>query len=847
MPRFARTQGARAPRISEQTFLESKLFDEEYYLRKYSDEIAASGMSPALHYWKIGGGMGFDPSEHFSGSRYLSEYPEVQRANMNPLLHYLLHGSHEGRHIFPVASTAAKPRAPSASAWDDLEIQLRSADQPPTLVDVVIPVYRGLHETANCIYTVLQSKLKGVLGFDVVVVDDASPEPALSRLLDDLSTRGMIKLSRNPKNVGFVGSVNIGMRLHPERDVILLNSDTEVFGDWVDRLRDAAYSGERIGTVTPFSNNATICSYPDFPRNFEGSFEVSFEDLDGLAKQANAGLTVDVPTAVGFCMYIRRECLSHFGYFDEDAFGHGYGEENDFSLRISAGGWRNVLAGNVFVRHLGRVSFQDSTDKRIAAALKIILQRYPDYLKTIAAYTRDDPPKKMRRNLDVARLRKASGEHSILFLVHSMGGGTARHVQDLGSLLASEGIGGLWLQPDLRDGNLAIVGHPQIRHLSNATTIDIKHGLQDAADLMTELGVTHIHVHHTLGFSEAITQWVPALASKCGVSYDVTIHDYYFACPRVFMIDKSERFCGNSDLQICELCVGSVGSPVGDVSVWYWRINHGAFLKGARRRFVPNPDVRTRINVFFPSLDIEVREHPEKPGKIAEPMMRGKSEPLRVAVIGAIGPHKGSRILLECAQDAAKRRLPITFYLFGYSDLSELKSLSNVIVTGKYAEAELPNLLADAKCHLAFHPAVWPETYSYTLSQGWFAGLFAVAFDIGAISQRIRQSGWGHLLPMRMMDIPAEINDVFLSLRVPPAPPDLGNKIGSRIYESLQHDYYGFLANGRSGHNERRPHVGSLPNGNRNAAVVDDPINVRTWCAEMTAPKEAMVSDASYA
>ena len=47
----------------------------------------------------------------------------------------------------------------------------------------------------------------------------------------------------------------------------------------------------------------------------------------------NAGHRVGIPTAVGFCMYIRRECLKEVGEFRAEVFGKGYGEENDFCLR----------------------------------------------------------------------------------------------------------------------------------------------------------------------------------------------------------------------------------------------------------------------------------------------------------------------------------------------------------------------------------------------------------------------------------------------------------------------------------------------------------------------------------
>src|SRR4029078_7087035 len=70
-----------------------------------------------------------------------------------------------------------------------------------------------------------------------------------------------VQMLRNPERRGFVASVNRGMALS-SRDVVLLNSDTRVTARWLEKLREAAASAPEIATVTPFSNDATICSLP---------------------------------------------------------------------------------------------------------------------------------------------------------------------------------------------------------------------------------------------------------------------------------------------------------------------------------------------------------------------------------------------------------------------------------------------------------------------------------------------------------------------------------------------------------------------------------------------------------
>ena len=76
----------------------------------------------------------------------------------------------------------------------------------------------------------------------------------------------------------------------------------------------------------PFSNNATICSYPHFCEDNELPDGLSLEEVDALFACANAGQVIEIPTGVGFCMYLRRAAIDDVGVFDADAFGRGYGE-----------------------------------------------------------------------------------------------------------------------------------------------------------------------------------------------------------------------------------------------------------------------------------------------------------------------------------------------------------------------------------------------------------------------------------------------------------------------------------------------------------------------------------------
>ena len=276
------------------------------------------------------------------------------------------------------------------------------------MIDVVIPVYRGAAATRACLDSVLSSR--AATPCEIVVVDDATPEPEIAALLDAHAAEGRVTLLRNPRNLGFVQSVNRGMALHPDRDVVLLNSDTVVANDWLGRMHAHLHSAEDVATVTPFSNNATICSYPFEGWNGGVPGRLGLQQLDGLFARVNAGRSLPLPTAVGFWMMVRREALAQLGLFDAERFGRGYGEENDFCMRALKAGWRHLLAGDVYVEHVGSVSFSHERQQRVEAATRALLEVHPEYTGLVREFLERDPAAPLREAVDLARTALGSEE-----------------------------------------------------------------------------------------------------------------------------------------------------------------------------------------------------------------------------------------------------------------------------------------------------------------------------------------------------------------------------------------------------------------------------------------------------
>ena len=275
-----------------------------------------------------------------------------------------------------------------------------------TNIAVIVPVYRDLSASKRCLQSLLNTI--DLATTDVLVVNDASPEPDLTEYCRALSADSGFRLIEHATNLGFVRTVNEGMSEAGDLDVIILNSDTQLPAGWLDRISATASAHPNAASITPFSNNATICSYPHFCSDNPLAPGHDVNSLDQLVLSANSGEVVELPTGVGFCMYLRRSALDQIGDFDEAAFGRGYGEENDWCLRASAAGWRHLLCGDLFVFHAGGASFGKDAEELQASAMAVLESRYPDYNKQVAEFIERDPIEPLRFAIDQARA--AAGE-----------------------------------------------------------------------------------------------------------------------------------------------------------------------------------------------------------------------------------------------------------------------------------------------------------------------------------------------------------------------------------------------------------------------------------------------------
>lgn len=612
----------------------------------------------------------------------------------------------------------------------------------PRRLDIVIPIYRGIDVTKDCIDSVLEHRDAAIDA--VMLVNDCSPEPGMAELLAQYTNSSNVFLLNNPENIGFIKSVNRALDFCKEGDVVLLNSDTVVFPGGLAELWRVAHGAPDIATATAISNNATIFSYPHPRLPAETLDDVSWSEVAAAALRDNAGLAIDVPTGHGFCLLLKREILDRLGRLNE-IFGRGYGEENEFCCKAADLGYRHVAAAGAFVQHRESVSFGSEKDALLKTNLPQLSRMFPEYTPVIMSYERDDGLRRARWALDAFRLANAcdSGTSFALIVGNWLRGGTDVAAADIEKAVGYGGSRKLGLSCTDTGRIVLETSNPRVRAVFDPGETDALFAL------LGRLNIPRVIVHQILGFErDFIEQLGGFVQDRRSIFY---LHDYYSVCPRVTMLNAVGEFCNGADVEICGRCIAlggaHEGSRLSELTPHQHRVLVRDLMQRVRHVVAPSQDTADRISGLIAGVEVTAVPHPQSGFHFpAEAAAAGSFD--NVILLGAMGPHKGSATLLDIARRARLTHPELTFHVLGYTDMDEaLTAIGNVRITGPYEPAELPSLLAAANGRLALFLHGWPETFSYTLSEAVQHGLIPLVPDIGAPAARVRAAGFGAVFP----------------------------------------------------------------------------------------------------
>lgn len=441
--------------------------------------------------------------------------------------------------------------------------------QPEMGVDIIIPIYNAYEDLVKCVSSIWRHT--DLQRHRLILVNDVSTDARIWPYLQDISG-GNILVHNSAQNGGFSASVNIGMQMSGDRDVILLNSDTIVTADWVEKIRQCAYSDDNIATVTPLSNSATLASIPVFGQDNPVPANVSIDGLALLVDRCSFKRYPQITVAVGFCMFIKRKVLNEIGLFDAETFGRGYGEENDFCCRAEIMGYKHVLCDDTFIYHKGTGSFQSEQKKALAEEhARILEERYPKAMRNNHLFCMGKPYQHIRDNI-ILHLRLHNGRKNILYVLHndftndvSTGvGGTQLHVKDLTYGLRQK-YNIFVLAKGQKSFSLTCYMEETCafefddRNVSSYPLFRSRDEENLMKNILTAFRIGLVHIHHIAAMSLEVYY----AAKQMGIPVVTSIHDFYMLCPTYFLYDAGGQFCSGHCSEACGECLYAKGGIYG--------------------------------------------------------------------------------------------------------------------------------------------------------------------------------------------------------------------------------------------------------------------------------------------
>jgi GT2 family glycosyltransferase/glycosyltransferase involved in cell wall biosynthesis len=625
-------------------------------------------------------------------------------------------------------------------------------------ITIIIPVFNAYAAVRQCLdsvfkYTSIEAKL-------IIINDDSTDERMQPMLEMAVANRPNVQLITNEKNLGYTATINKGINLASEDDVVLLNSDTSVGPRWLQNLRVAAYHDLDIGTVTAISDNSGAFSVPSMGQANDFPVWLQPEEIIRVISSHSKIIYPETPTGSGFCLYIRRELLTDIGLFDQEAFPRGYGEENDFCMRAIRAGWRHIVDDRTLVYHVRSASFQGEKQALYKPGREVVDQRYPEYKALVNHFVHSPQMDLMRyqvRKLLENSYRLGKIRPRVLFVISTKTGGTPQTNQDLMNGLGQRYHPMLLICDskeislyDAQEDEHILCEQIKLRSPINPTAHISREYDNIVGDILLRYNIELVHIRHIAWHSTSLAR----LAKRLDIPTILSFHDFYTICPTVNLLDENLTFCGGECTATQGRCPIPIWAEYNLVNLKHdfiktWQRNMAQMFQYVDAFVTTAPSAKAMMTKIYPELDqanFQVIPHGRDfPHLKTEPTFVVRppkvNQPLRILFPGNISSSKGAELIVAIKELDRDNRLE--FHFLGRTR-HFLKSVG--ILHGTYTRADFDQWIQKIRPHCVSIFSIWPETYCHTLTESWASGIPVVAINKGAVGERISRHGGGWLI-----------------------------------------------------------------------------------------------------
>ena len=624
---------------------------------------------------------------------------------------------------------------------------------PPPLpepVVIMVSVYRG----AQYLPAFFQSLLAHTRSpHYLLLIDNGNTDGAISAYLRALAAaHSHVILVRIPVNNGYVSAMCEGIKHAPPGHLVTLNTDIVLPDYWLERLMWPIFRDPDIASTTPFTNAGTVCSFPTIGEDNPLYLGLGVDRIDRIFRcVVPEDANIPVVSGVGFCMGMNRRAVEKTGWFDEAAFGRGYGEENDWCLRAETCGYRNVQVANLFVYHKhGGIYLSEEKKALMANSLGAINARFPAYHNRVMDFLALDPLAPVRAC--VAFLIAAERACAVDVIIdHALGGGSKITREEISARLAEEGVPHIIVLPGTEGDEITLhLRAPDLSHAYPDSTWD------DLDALLARVRGRRLVINNLGHWEEPLrlAARIDTLLTLRGLALDIMIHDFFMLCPSLNLLDDHDRFCHLPAPEVCADCLprnANITPPAArSFSIEAWRGAMGALLARADRVLCFSRSSAELVRRVFPALEnIIISPHFLAHFLGAEPIVAAASPDLTLGVLGNLNVAKGARIVRGLAAAIRRGSSPTRLILLGALAPETDPGLMGEAVSNipSYDHANLRRLLIEAGVNMVFLPSIWPETFSFVAEEVMALGLPLATFDLGAPAERIRLYERGVILP----------------------------------------------------------------------------------------------------
>jgi glycosyltransferase involved in cell wall biosynthesis len=523
------------------------------------------------------------------------------------------------------------------------------------------------------------------------------------------------------------------MQEFPGCDLIRVLPGVSIPKHWDNTLQQLAYQEPTAGTISPLCNGSDLFRLLNSPDS-ESNASQNLNLVNKILRRLKENKVFQVPVFSPSIVFFKNKVLVDI--FSSIPKNVKILDDSALAEIIYHHGYINIISGDIYIH-----SWNKATD---------IIYKEIDEKYTVTLINTAHPASVLRHLATDALAKKnmvGTCQPVQLHIMHSWGGGLHKWVSDFcdedklrhNMVLKSLGDSGVFGK------RLALFEHPDASEpiaywdlgtpVQSVDLINIEYKAI-LKSILDQYGIDMIWVSSLIGHS------LDALDT--GVKTSFICHDYFPVCPAInIYYDGVCSTCDESKMASCfEKNEHNRFFNNNSTKEWFAvrKIFNKHVLSNDIDLIIPTPSFKEYLVSLQPELvkaNFRVIPHGKESNLPLIPKNKNKirHKEFHVVVLGELSPHKGQDLLINIIEHLPKN---VKVHLIGCGyGCKYFKDYKNIKITPKYSYNELPGIIEKINPDVGLLLSIWPETFSYTLSELIEFGIPPVATRLGAFKDRV--------------------------------------------------------------------------------------------------------------